>query len=113
MKPVENRVCVYVCVNSSNYRNAARKGLRYMGGRKNRGSDSHIFRIFRTKATKANCHKNLSFKIVFLCLCVCVAHTHKVPPCVTISEDHLITWKGVYYSVNSDRKVPHGRVAES
>lgn len=56
MKPVENRVCVYVCVN---YMNAARKGLRYMHGRKNRGRDSHIFMIFRTKATKANCYKKL------------------------------------------------------
>lgn len=82
MKPVENRVCVYVCVNSSNYMNAARKGLRYMHGTNDRGRDSHIF---RTKATKANCYKNLYFKTVFLRMCVCVTHTHKVPPHITES----------------------------
>lgn len=51
MKPVENRACAYVCVNSSNYMNAARKGLRHMHATKDRGRDSHIFMIFRTKAT--------------------------------------------------------------
>ena len=40
-------------------------------------------------------------------------HTHKLLPHIPISQDHVITCKGIYHTVNSDRKVIPGPVAKS